>query len=381
MRIGIDCRTILNPGFGERAGVGHYTYFLIKHLLGLDQENEYVLFFDQRFGEQAVRELIGTRPRTEIRVFPFHQYKHFLPFVYSHLLVTSFIAREKCDLFHGPGGHLPYNYRAPSVITIHDLAIMQHPEWFPERTLERFSSTRILVPKAVKTAKRIIVPSKATARDVQELFKVSDKKIRVIPHGVEAHKAEISEGIKAKYKLSNRYLLFVGTIEPRKNVAMLVRAFRKLQEDERFGDVMLAIAGAKGWKFKEVFEEIEKAGKSVRYLGYLSAEDKFALMKNATAFVFPSRYEGFGLPVLEAMQMGVPVITSNVSALPEVVGEAGLLIDSEDEAALTKAMRQALEDENLRIKLGKAGERRAKEFIWMRTAEQTLGVYKEIISA
>lgn len=401
MRIGIDCRTILNPGFGEAAGVGHYTYFLVRHLLDLDQTNEYVLFFDRRVGEQAAREFMGRRPNTLLRFFPFHEYRHFLPFVYSHLLVTSFITREKCDVFHAPGGNLPYTYPAPAVITVHDLAIFRHPEWFPESALERFSSTKILLPRSVKIAKRIIVPSEATARDLKELFRVSEKKIRVIPHGVPTYRVasfgggpvrgaeEMSaEELKAKYRLGSQHLLFVGTIEPRKNVAVLIHAFRTLLETyDEFRDVTLAIVGTRGWKFEDVFHEIAGVDKvfaprePVRYLGYVSAADKFLLMKHARAFVFPSRYEGFGLPVLEAMSMGTPVITSNVSALPEVVGEAALLVNPKHETELVDAMAHMLRDEGLRARLGEAGKKRAAEFTWMKTADRTLEIYNEAVHA
>ncbi len=397
MRIGIDCRTILNPGFGEMAGVGHYTYFLVRHLLELDQENEYVLFFDRRIGEGPAREFVRGRPNTHIRFFPFHEYRELMPFIYSHLLVSSFIAREKCDVFHSPSGHLPYTYPAPAVITIHDLAIFRHPEWFPESALARFSSQKILLPRAVKLARRIIVPSEATARDLHHIFRTPRERIRVIPHGIPSHEVVTFGGgpaslahemtaleVRARYRLGERYLLFVGTIEPRKNIAVLIRAFRKmLEEHEDCRDVTLALAGARGWKFDDVFREIAITNREhaprepVRYLGYVPAGDKFMLMKHAAAFVFPSRYEGFGLPVLEAMSMGTPVITSSVGALPEVTGDAAVLAAPEREVELVRAVKQVLNDTNFRARLSEAGRKRAAEFSWVKTAERTLEVYQE----
>ncbi len=389
MRIGLDCRMILNPGFGEEAGVGHYTYFLVQHLLAIDQKNEYLLFFDRR-ARPIAEEIIGRQPRARARYFPFHEYRHYLPFIYAHLLAASFLSREKCDLFHSPAGILPWGYQAPAVITVHDLAIFAHPEWFPERILERFSSTRILLPRSVKKAKRIITPSESTARDLQSLFSVSGK-IRIIPHGVlrSTIHGELSAAadLQARYHLADRYLLFLGTMEPRKNVAALVRAFRVLQTDQRFQDVQLVIAGRRGWKFEEIFQEIKETNRrsaprqSVRYLGYVPAADKFALMKQTTAFVFPSLYEGFGLPVLEAMSLGAPVITSNVSSLPEVVGRAALMVDPADESSLATALGRVLEDEALRRQLSQAGRLRAQEFSWTKTAAQTLQVYQECFSA
>ncbi|MBI4280935.1 glycosyltransferase family 4 protein [Candidatus Uhrbacteria bacterium] len=397
MKIGIDCRTILHPGFGELAGVGHYTYFLIRHLLDLDQENEYVLFFDELFGKQNAAELVGNYPRAVARFFPFHIYRHLMPFVYRHLLLTGFMARERSDVLHAPDGSLPYTYRAPAVITIHDLAVFKHPEWFPSSVFERFSSQKILLPRAVKLARRIVVPSEATAADLRVLFPHVSEKISVIPHGVIPHTAVEFEGgmvsseeemigpeLLAKYHLGERYLLFVGTLEPRKNIAALIRAFRALRIDPLFKEVRLAIVGARGWKFEEIFRELEitnqgasPAEAPVQYLGYVPAGDKFLLMKQAAAFIFPSRYEGFGLPALEAMSMGTPVITSKVSSLPEVVGEAGILIDPDHEEEIQKAMEELLTNESLRQQLGEAGRRRAEQFTWMKTAERTLEIYRQ----
>ncbi|MDP3985225.1 MAG: glycosyltransferase family 1 protein [bacterium] len=398
MRIGIDCRTILNPGFGEQAGVGHYTYFLVRHLLRLDQANEYVLFFDDAVSDTAIGELVAGRPNTIIRRFPFHAYRRFLPFAYAHMMAASFIARERCDVFHAPGGLLPYQYKGASLITVHDLAILMHPEWFPENVLERYASTRILLPRAIRQASRIIVPSVATRSDLIKFFPDTERKAVVIPLGVEAPEAvSFGDGkialeeematadIRAKFRLGPRYLLYVGTIEPRKNIAALIRAFRHLREsDDVFHNVTLAIAGAKGWKYADVEKEIAAANqefspaKPVRFFGYVSHGDKWLLLKHAEAFVFPSRYEGFGLPVLEAMSVGTPVITSNRSSLPEVVGEAGILVNPDHDEEIREAMKQMLEDDALRKRLGAQGEIRAKEFTWIKTAEYTLEAYKTV---
>lgn len=390
MRLGIDCRTILNPGFGEQAGVGHYTYFLTQHLLRVDRENEYVLFFDEQIPQEAILELIAGRPKTTVRRFPFYAYRRALPFIYSHLLVPGFIARERLDLFHAPGGQLPFFHTGRSVITIHDLAIFDHPEWFPESTFERFLSTRILLPRAVQRAAKIIVPSKSTAKDLMRIFKISDQNISIIPHGVispSLSKPEVmsKEELCEKYHLGGRYLLYLGTIEPRKNIPMLIRAFGKLRASGNFDDLALVIAGARGWKYDEVFEEIEKINQQlapqmpVKYVGYVTTQEKLVLMKNASGFIYPSRYEGFGLPVLEAMSLGTPVITCNTSSLPEVVGEAGILIDPNDEDELVDAMKKLLNNDPWRVILGQTGQVRATEFTWTKTAEQTLKVYQNIL--
>jgi len=229
MRIGIDCRRILHPGFGEKAGVGHYTYYLVKNLLKIDKKNTYVLFFDDLLYEPAAKELVGDSENVELKFFPFHQYKKYLPFAYSHMLTASFIAREKLDVFHATANILPLQYQGKSVVTVHDLAIYKHPEWFPKRFLSKQISTKLLVPKSLKKADKIIAVSKSTQNDIKELFNISDEKITVIYEGVEKIIGKIFRDTELfkKNNVSNKYILFIGTIEPRKNIVSLVNAYKE----------------------------------------------------------------------------------------------------------------------------------------------------------
>lgn len=404
MRIGIDCRKILHPGFGEKAGVGHYTYYLVKNLLRIDKKNSYVLFFDSLLYEPAAKELVGDNRNAELKFFPFHQYKKYLPFAYSHLLTVSFIVREKLDVFHATANILPMQYKGKSVVTVHDLAIYKHPEWFPKKILSRQVSTKLLVPKSLKMAERIIAVSKSTKKDIKELFNIPDQKIKVIYEGVdikdwpESRKLvcgieEITcrEELFKRYDISKKYILYIGTIEPRKNLEILVGAFGSLMfqnkklAQERY---QLIIAGARGWKFKKVFDAISKVNKElqkkyqggefVKYLGYVSHADKLALLQNSTCFAFPSLYEGFGLPVLEAMSFGAPVLTSRVSSLPEVVGDAGILINPNEARDIRTGLERILSDKDLRDELSSKAENRAKEFSWEKTARETLEVYESL---
>src|SRR3989338_6442847 len=152
MRIAIDCRTLVHPGFGEGAGIGHYTYYLVKHLLALDVRDQFILFFDDQIADEAVGLIVAGHPHVEIRRFPFHAYRKALPGIYSHFLLTSFFARSRPSVLHIPGGNLPLNYLAPSVVTVHDLAIFEHPEWFPTQRL----SVNVLYPQTVRMATRLI---------------------------------------------------------------------------------------------------------------------------------------------------------------------------------------------------------------------------------
>ncbi|HNW09146.1 MAG TPA: glycosyltransferase family 1 protein [bacterium] len=426
MKIGIDCRTILNPGAGEQAGVGHYTYYLVKSLLALNQDNIYVLFFDDRFKNKKE---FSAYNNVIIRTFPFYQYKKYLPVTYSQMLVSALLGREKLDVFHSPANTLPLPYDGKSVVTVHDLAIYKYPEFFPGKFLNRqIFSTRVLVPRSLQKADRIIAVSKNTKTDIIEEFSVPEDKISVVYEGVISHgkscpnQADFAE-VKKRYGISDNYFLFLGTIEPRKNIISLIKAFRnlKLIYDSPAKDYQLIIAGAKGWKDQPVYEAIADANASIlgikrrrsglerrrgfdvrtdsqkkkmgerrslddrrkqdpiKYIGYVPHADKLALLCRAVCFVFPTLYEGFGLPVLEAMSIGTPVITSNLSSLPEIVGsKSGLLIDPTKEAELIDAMQHILTDEGLRESLSISGHERAQEFNWNDCAQKTLEVYQSL---
>ncbi len=390
MRIGIDCRTILNPGFGEQAGIGHYTYYLVKNLLAIDRNEEYVLFFDNRISDLAVKRVIGNNKNVKVRFFPFYQYKYYLPFTYSQMLVSAFISREKLDLYHSLANTIPLMYKGLSVVTVHDLAIYQHHDWFPSNFMSRqIFSTKVLVPKSIRKAARVIAVSQNTKDDIVKLFKIPAKKITVIYEGVVTDHSIIvpdKKVLKKKFEIQDNYFLFVGTIEPRKNLVVLLRAFHGLLNRQRLNQknknpLQLVLAGGRGWKYKEVFKTIKKLklDQSVRYLDYVEHSDKIGLMQNALCFVFPSLYEGFGLPALEAMSLGAPVITSNVSSLPEVTGSAALLVNPASVTDLVKAMEKVIGDRQLREKMGQEGREQAKKFSWRKAAEETLAIYREVV--
>jgi len=379
MRIGIDCRTILSPSRGEKAGIGHYTYYLVNCLLKIDKANEYVLFFDYRVPD--VREF--EQKNVKAKYFPFSQYKKFLPFTYSHMLIAARLAREKLDVYHSPANVIPYLYSGPSIVTVHDLAIYKNPDWFPSG--QKFS-TKFLVPKSLRKAKRIIAVSEATKKDIIKLFKIPASKITVIHEGVVVKKLEVrTKDIKAKdrYNLSDKYICFVGTLEPRKNVLRLIEAYADfLKKSKKFQEYDLVIAGTRGWRSREIFNLIKrlKLKDKVKYLDYIPNNLKLDLIENATCFVFPSLYEGFGLPVLEAMKLGTPVITSNVSSLPEITNSAAILVNPCKASEIAKALEKVIKNKPLREKLKKAGLEQAKKFDWEKFARKTLSVYKEVYS-
>jgi glycosyltransferase involved in cell wall biosynthesis len=422
MRIGIDCRTILNPGKGEEAGVGHYTYYLVKNLLKLDTQNQYVLFFDNLFtaGEEF------KQPNVEICTFPFYQYKKYLPVAYSQMLIAALLNKAKLDVFHSPANVYPLPYSKPTVVTVHDLAIYKYPKFFPKALLNQAFSTKVLVPRSLIGAKKIIAISKNTKSDIVEEFGIPESKIEVIYQGVDtAHvdpdQTERVAKVRERYGIPGKYILFVGTLEPRKNLTMLVKAFRNIRitNNSPLKEYQLILVGPRGWHDKPIYEAIADANASIlgravrrsgterrsghdlrpldqrgterrsyhdrrssqpiKYIGYVSAADKWALMSAAACFVYPSFYEGFGLPVAEAMSLGVPVITTNAGALPEIVGkDGGILIDPSKQTELENALTQIITDSGLRESLVAHAKTYVSEFNWETTARETLQVYREV---
>lgn len=367
------------------AGIGHYTRFLTRHLLKIDEENSYTLFFDERASKATIAEVLGSSQNAVVKVLPLSRFKKFLPYAYSHRYVASAIAGARVDVYHGTTGSLPLGYRGRSVVTVHDLAIYSHPEWFPGG---QFFSRRFVVPASLRRASKIIAVSQFTKRELEKTFTLPSEKIAVVHEGVDPTSLTASWGESAIVeRLTKPYILYLGTVEPRKNVEGLVRAYVSLVErfPQLVGSTELVIAGARGWKYEKAFKAIEDANKRfgqggphVRVLGYVTEKEKHALLANAMMFVFPSWYEGFGLPVLEAMHLGVSVITSNVSALPEIAGRgAALLIDPGHEAELALAMKHLLEDDMKRAELGRRGLERSTEYRWDKTAGETLEVYQE----
>ncbi|MFH1236713.1 MAG: glycosyltransferase family 1 protein [Parcubacteria group bacterium] len=375
MKIGIDCRTILNPSSGERAGVGHYTYYLVKNLITIDKRNQYVLFFDYRMRDTNE----FRKKNVVIRHFPFSKYKAFLPFTYTHMLMSAYLLKYGLDLYHSPITSLPLTYPRKEVVTVHDLAIYKNPAWFPSQIF----STKLLVPQSLRKANAIIAVSQSTKKDLQDLFNVPSAKVSVIYEGVSTQRIKLKsrkDDIR-RFKLGDKFILFVGTLEPRKNLGTLLRAYKKLITwDKKFSAYPLAIAGHKSYKSEDVFKEVSelKLGKAVRFLDYVTTNEKFDLMKKAACFINPSSYEGFGLTLVEAMALGCPVIASNVSSMPEIVGKAGVLINPEHEYEIAAALRKVLTDVRLRERLKKAGPKQAAQFSWEKCARETLVVYEKV---
>jgi glycosyltransferase involved in cell wall biosynthesis len=262
------------------------------------------------------------------------------------------------------------------------LAFKKFPQIFLKETVEHANEW---VKFAVKQADRIITVSHNTRKDLLTLFDTDEDKIRVIYEGVSSdyhpiRDPDLLERLRRKYALPEKFILFVGTIEPRKNLVRLLEAFNKFKKNKSAA-YRLVIAGGKGWLYDDVFETVEKLElqQDVIFTGYIP-ESELPLMYNLSdLFIYPSLYEGFGLPLLEAMACGIPVISSRVSSVPEVAGNAALLIDPYDSDELTEAMSCVLEDRQVKERMIENGLMQTKEFTWEKTALETMNVYEELV--
>ncbi len=285
------------------------------------------------------------------------------------------------DVFHG-GNFITYKTKkAKNVITIHDLAFLKFSNIANDHTYRHHT---LWLPYSIEKADHIIAVSQQTKQDIIEYYKVPESKITVTylaaDHHIKTEDDTTVNIIKAKYALPEQYVLYVGTIEPRKNIPFLIEGYALAKKQYKFEHKLLLVGG-KGWKDEPVYQMINKYSlkDDVIFSGYVDEEDLPAIYTGASLFLFPSVYEGFGIPVLEAMQCKVPVITSNVSSLPEIVGEAGRLVSLKQRDDFIDSIGELLGDEKKRKQYAEAGAKQAQQFSWNKTALQTLEVYRKLL--
>ncbi|MFM8394069.1 MAG: glycosyltransferase family 4 protein, partial [Acidobacteriota bacterium] len=271
----------------------------------------------------------------------------------------------------------------PTVVTVHDLSLFRRSQTHEDDNVRRGKRR---IPLMIRRASKIIAPSEWTRGEIIEHFGVEPERVRVIPEGARREMRPLSDeeaaGVLRKHGIDRSYLLYVGTIEPRKNLPTLLRAYDELLRSTPHRP-QLVLCGGNGWKFDEVYQLVDelRLKEMVRFLGYVPDEDLPALYSAAECFLYPSVYEGFGLPPLEAMACGTPVITSNSSSLPEVVGEGGLMHAPEDYRSLTSGIARVLGENGLRDQLCEAGRQRSVLFSWDRAARETQALYDEVFVA
>jgi glycosyltransferase involved in cell wall biosynthesis len=356
MRIALDTQSTV----GHKTGIGIYTAALLEALRQIAPQHEIVELNLKR----EVRMRLDRRLRWQQWTLP--RAAH----------------RARSDLLHVSGFDAPVWKRCPVVLTVHDLIGMLFPQNLPP--ISRFYWSKWL-PFSVRFADQIIADSEHTQRDIVRLLKIDPARLTVIPlaAGLQyqpIEQADTLQSVRRKHHLPDRFILFVSTLEPRKGIDTLLEAFARLTPAQP--DVKLVITGKRGWYTEPLFAQLDRLqlAPRVQLTDYVPAEDLPALYNCADVLAFPSRYEGFGLTVLEAMACGTPVVCSNSSSLPEVAGDAALRVSPDDAPSLAQALQRVLTDATLRQQMKARGLQQAARFSWSRTAQETLAVYERVIT-
>lgn len=366
MRIGIDVTALPSPSLG----VGNYMVQLARALPRVDSVNDYIIFVKPN------QSALFDATRAQLVLVPLAS--RTLRIAWEQAILPSLVRKYQLDVLHSPHYTMPFIKRCSSVVTFHDMTFFLYPELhlFYKRLF--FGA---MIPLSVRRADALIAISASTRADTVRLFNAKPEKIFTVPYGIDPSFRPISDpqtldAIRQKYHLPEEFILYVGNLEPRKNLPMLIRAFARIADDDR--DAYLVLAGSRGWKDSSVFSTVKELGLNRRVLfpGFIPQSDLPAVYALARAFVYASLYEGFGLPVLEAMACGCPVITSNLSSMPEIIGDAGIQVNPADEEQLFNSIQLVLTDTSRRETLARAGAERAKLYSWEETALQTLAVYQ-----
>ncbi|MAT96564.1 MAG: glycosyl transferase family 1 [Anaerolineaceae bacterium] len=380
MVIGIDVTAALTQG----GGIGRYTRELVHALIAVDDTNRYRFFSAKPPAVLPVPEPLPQANHVTYRPAPLDERWLYRLWYRLRLPLPVQWVTGKLDLFHSPDFVLPpVNGRIPTLLTVHDLSFIHYPHVFPERLVSYLNQ---VVPWSISRATHVLADSEATRNDLLTIWQVPPEKVTVLYSGVHERFQPVSDvqkitAVRQKYHLAEwPYLLSVGTLQPRKNYQMLIRAFAPLADKVPHH---LVISGGKGWLYDEMMAEVARQGltERVHFIGFVDDTDLPALYSAASLFVFPSLYEGFGLPLLEAMGCGTAVLTSSSSSLPEVAGEAAQQLPPDDQHAWTEMMLALLTNPVRREALAHAGHIQAKQFSWQASARQLLKIYQRLLSA
>ncbi len=361
-----------------RMGVGSYAENLLEQLHSQGGDLEF--FAVAQSDDSAL--LAAIPPRVKLIRLPARLFRRLgLRLLAEQIYIPYLARRYRIDVVHSLHYSLPLlPLRAARLVTMHDMTAFLYPA---VHTPFKRAYMQFFIRQALRKADFLVFVSASALADCRQYFKQPLPNATVIHHGKSpAFRPALDAGeiaaVRRRYDLPSQYILYLGTLEPRKNVPALIRAFAALAEQHP--EARLVVAGKKGWYYDAIFQtlaELKLAGK-VHFPGYIDERDKRFLLAGATLFVYPSLYEGFGIPVLEAMACGIPVITSNVSSLPEVVGDAALLIDPASLPDLTRALERVYADADLKDRLVRAGLARASQFTWEESVRQLLDVYRDV---
>jgi glycosyltransferase involved in cell wall biosynthesis len=367
MRVAIDARKL------HDFGIGTYIRNLLRHLARIDATTDYVLLCAP--ADMHVPPTLGPNFRAVLEPSPNYSIR-------EQWHVPLVLRREKPDVYHAPHYVLPAAVMSPSVVTIHDCIHLMFPQYLPNRRAYLYA--RAVMWAAARRADAILTVSEASKRDILRFFDVKPEKVVVVHNAIDERfwtppAEEDVARVRERYQLQHGFVLYAGNIKPHKNLVRLIEAFDEIRRGD-FEEMKLVIIGDEISKMPALRRAVHQhhLHKHVRFLGYVSDETLAILYRLAAAFVFPSIYEGFGLPPLEAMASGTPVVTSNVSSLPEVTGDAAVLVNPHDTGSIVAGVRRVLSDPAFADQLRQKGPVRAREFSWERSVAKTRDLYERV---
>ena len=379
MHIGIDYTAALK----QSGGIGRYTWGLITTLATLDQKNRYTLLATSDAPLDALQ-VFRSRPNFSHKIYPLPERWMTIGWHRFYLPVPVEWFSGPVDLFHSPNFILPPTRRAKTLLTVHDLSFLRHPQGAVpslRKWLEK------IVPRSLARADHILADSESTKQDLIEIFEITPDKITVVGAGVEERFQPITdpvvlEAVRQRYGLPSgaKFILGLGTLQPRKNFTGLIEAYNQSPVRDTHH---LVIGGGKGWLYDDIFATAQASPVADRIylIGFVADDDLPALYSLADIFAFPSHYEGFGIPIVEAMACGTPVVCANNSCLPEVAGQAALQITATDIPALAEALHRLATKSQLREQAINQGFLQAKKFTWTAAAKRLLTVYQQVANA
>ena len=374
MHVAINAHLLAHTNNFRRAGVSHYIEALLEHLGQIDTTNPYTIYTTQGVDGASLQLPANYR----VRPSRFHTINPRVRIPWEQVFAPLLLARDGASLYHGVLNVMPVLASVPSVVTIHDISPILFPQTF--RRINRMY-TKWAIRHSAKHAAQLFTVSEHAKTEIVTHLGVAPERVTVTYDACDARfvpaaTAELT-AFRQRNNLPERYLFYLGTLEPRKNIPRLIDAYAQIAKAT---GVPLLIAGGKGWLYEPILAQAERLqlGDMLRFVGYVPQEEQHLWYGAATAFVFPSLYEGFGMPPLEAMACGTPVIASNASCLPEIVGDAALLVDPYDVDALAGAMRRVLSDADLCADMRAKGIAQAAKFSWLETAQRTHAVYQAV---
>lgn len=377
MRIGIDVRTLMDKHY---SGVSEYTLNLVREILKIDKENKYFLFYNSfKNIDKRIPKFSGKNVEIVRTAYPNKLFNNIFQKIFKIPKLDQLL---KVDLFFAPNiGFSAISRNCKKILTVHDLSFIRFPEFFSFK--RRLWHKIINIKKIIINYSLIVAVSANTKNDIVELAKVDPDKIVVIYPGISKEYRRISDqptldNVKYKYNLPTKFILYLGTIEPRKNINSLITAFDKmLNQNPNLGDYNLVIAGMRGWKERDIFraQQQSRFPEKIKFIGYVEARDKPALYNLAKVFVYPSFYEGFGFPPLEAMACACPTIVSQDSSLVEITGDGAWPINPNDINSLARGLETIINNKKIRLQLIDKGVKQAVKFNWQQSAKKYIEIF------